>query len=76
MVLLSNGVTSFSGGRITSNGMTNLWSGSDPDSQIPYDENSARNEAEEKEADAFWNLQASQDISLANNKKMRRATAR
>ena len=50
----------------------NLWSENDQGSQIPYEENNTRNEAEEREVDAFWNFQISQSSQSFVSKPYRR----
>ena len=62
----------FSSNNEISNRKNNLWSENDQGSQIPYDENNTRNEAEEREVDAFWNFQISQSSQSFSNKSSRR----
>ena len=51
-----------------------LWSENDQASQVEYEENNARNVAEEIEVDAFWNFQASQDTSQSFVKRNKQRT--
>ena len=52
-----------------------LWS-EDKESQNEYEENNTRNEVEEKEADAFWNFQSSQDPSQSSSRNLPRSRVR
>ena len=52
-----------------------LWS-EDKESQKEYEENNTRNEVEEKEADAFWNFQSSQDPSQSSSRNLPRSRVR
>jgi len=63
----------FSSNNKITNRKNSLWSENDQDSQIPYEENNTRNEAEERDVDAFWNFQMSQTSQSFNNKSSRRS---
>ena len=52
-----------------------LWS-EDKKNQNEYEENNTRNEVEEKEADAFWNFQSSQDPSQSSSRNLPRSRVR
>ena len=70
--MASNTSMPFSSNNKIMNQKNNLWSENDQGSQIPYEENNTRNEAEERDVDAFWNFQMSQTSQSFSNKSSRR----
>ena len=72
LTMSNNTSMPFSSNNEIYNRKNNLWAENDQGSQIPYDENNTRNEAEEREVDAFWNFQISQSSQSFSNKSSRR----
>jgi hypothetical protein len=76
LTMQRNGAISRSHDSGTSNRKTSLWSENGDESQVQYEENNTRNEAEEREVDAFWNFQTQESSQSFQKRNMRRTNAR